>query len=138
MTPRQRLHAANPPSVLSLPGRYCTAWASEDGNLSRKRLQLFDRQAIDPNLTAYRPTLDKTTREPLRFMTIITAPHLLDFGLQADWGCFCLGCEEEKEPDTTHYRIKYTRKDISRHIAKYGSVEDHPGIPGRFIHVLVE
>ncbi|KAM9880931.1 hypothetical protein VDGL01_04939 [Verticillium dahliae] len=133
---RQLLQSANPPSVLSLPGRYCTAWGSGGGNLARKRLQLFDRQSVVQSLTGSSvPKLDKTTREPRRFMAIITAPHLLDAGRQADWGYFCLGCREEKEEKTNHFRIKYIREDILEHIARYGSVEEMPRIPGRFMHV---
>ncbi|CRK27581.1 hypothetical protein BN1723_008289 [Verticillium longisporum] len=48
---RQLLQSANPPSVLSLPGWYCTAWGSGGGNLARKRLQLFDRQSVVQSLT---------------------------------------------------------------------------------------
>ncbi|KAK0634647.1 hypothetical protein B0T17DRAFT_12682 [Bombardia bombarda] len=117
ITSRQHLRAANPPSVLSLPGRYCAAWASEGGNLARKRLQLFDRRAVTQDLAGSGlPKLDKTTREPQRFMAIITAPYLFDSGLQADWGYFCLGCKEEKEEKTRHFRIKYTREEVSEHI----------------------
>lgn len=132
ITSRQHLRAANPPSVLSLPGRYCTAWASEGGNLVRKRIQLFDRRAVIQDLA---PKLDKTTREPRRFMAIITAPYLFDYGRQADWGCFCLGCKEEKEEKTRHFRIKYTREEVPEHIARYGPVKETLRIPGRFMHV---
>ncbi|KAK3984911.1 hypothetical protein QBC44DRAFT_300347 [Cladorrhinum sp. PSN332] len=118
ITSRQHLRAANLPSVLSLPGQYCTAWASKGGNLVRKRLQLFDRRAVIQNLADYRlPKVDKTTREPQRFMAIVTAPYLLDSGLQADWGYFCLGCKEEKEEKMRHFRIKYTREGILEHIS---------------------
>lgn len=82
-----------------------------------------------------RPKLDKTTREPQRFMAIITAPYLFDSGRQADWGCFCLGCKDEKEEETKHFRIKYTREEMSEHMAKYGPVRETPRIPGRFMHV---
>lgn len=135
LTSRQHLRAVNPPRVLSLPGRYCTAWASEGGNLARKRLELFDRRAVVHDLGSSRPKLDKTTREPLRFMAIITAPHLFDSGRQVDWGYFCLGCQEEKEQETKHYRMKYTMEGISKHIARYGLVTETPNIPGRFMHV---
>ncbi|KAM0327406.1 hypothetical protein ACHAQA_005692 [Verticillium albo-atrum] len=133
---RRLLHAANLPSILSLPGRYCTAWGSDGGNLARKRLQLFDRRAVvHSRAGSGLPKLDKTTREPRRFMAIITAPYLLDAGRQADWGYFCLGCREEKEEKTRHSRIKYTREDMMEHIARYGSVGETPMIPGRFMHV---
>src|SRR5260370_40403435 len=126
---------ANPPSTLSLPGRYRTAWGSDGGNLARKRLQLFNRRAVVQSLAAGLPKLDKTTREPRRFMAIITAPYLLDAGHQADWGYFCLGCREEEEEKMRHFRIKYTREDMLEHIVRYGSVEETPRIPGRFMHV---
>ncbi|RKU42299.1 hypothetical protein DL546_002314 [Coniochaeta pulveracea] len=136
ITKRQRLRAANPPSVLSLPGRYCTAWSSGGGNLIRKRVRLFDRSAVIQDLDGSGiPQLDKTTRKPQRFMAIITAPYLFDFGLQADWGYFCLGCKDEKEEETKHFRIKYTRQEVLEHIAKYGPVKETPRIPGRFMHV---
>ena len=41
----QHLRAANPPSVLSLPGRYCCAWTN-GATLAKKRLELFDRRAV--------------------------------------------------------------------------------------------
>lgn len=102
----------------------------------RKRLRLFDRRAVIQNLAdSGLPKIDKTTREPLRFMTIITAPYLFDSGRYSDWGYFCLGCKEEKEEETRHFRIKYTRKEISEHIARYGPVKETPRIPGRFMYV---
>lgn len=135
-TSRQNLLAANPPSVLGLPGRYRSAWADDGGNLVRKRLRLFDRRAVSPDLAGPGlPKPDKTTREPQRCMTIITAPHLFCHGLRADWGYFCLGCAEEKEEKTRHFRIKYTREEVSEHIASQGPVKENPRIPGRFMHV---
>ncbi|KAI1109115.1 hypothetical protein F5Y14DRAFT_433804 [Nemania sp. NC0429] len=135
VTSRQLLHAANPPSILSLPGRYCTAWGNEGGNLARKRLRLYDRRSVvhNPAETGL-PKLDKTTREPRRFMAIITAPYLLDNGRRVDWGYFCTGCREEKEEETRHFRIKYTKAGLLEHLAKYGPVEETPRIPGRFMH----
>ena len=136
ITSRQLLRVANPPSVLSLPGRYCTSWCSHEGNLVRKRLQLFDRRAVVQSLAGSGlPKLDKTTREPRRFMAIITAPYLLDGGRQADWGYFCLGCREEREEKTRHFRIKYTGEGILEHVARYGPVKEMPMIPRRFMHV---
>lgn len=133
-TNRQRLRAANVPSVLGLPGRYCTTWAGEGGNLVRKRLELFDRCAVTRDPTYNFPELDKTTREPLRFMTIITAPYLFDSGRQADWGYFCLGCRDETWKNVKHFRIKYTREKIIEHIARYGLVRKNPIIPDRYMH----
>ncbi|KAF1948854.1 hypothetical protein CC80DRAFT_583333 [Byssothecium circinans] len=135
ITSRQRLRAANLPSVLSLPGRYYTAWSSEGGNLVRKRLQLFDRQAVIQDLAGSGPKVDKTTREPQRYMAIITALYLFDSGRQADWGYFCVGCQEETEEKARHLRIKYTREEVSEHIARYGPMKETPRIPGRFMHV---
>ncbi|KAF5249666.1 hypothetical protein FANTH_4974 [Fusarium anthophilum] len=89
----------------------------------RKRLQLYDRQAVIPDLTGSGlPKLDKTTREPQRFMAIITAPYLFDSGRQADWGRFCLGRKDETEEKTKHLRIKYTREEVSEHIARLRQV----------------
>ncbi|KAH7127370.1 hypothetical protein EDB81DRAFT_907605 [Dactylonectria macrodidyma] len=106
------------------------------GNVLRKRLQLFDRRAVIQDIAGCGlPKVEKTTREPLRFMAIITAPHLFDSGLRADWGYFCLGCMEEKEENTRHFRIKYTREEVSEHIARFGPVKEIPRIPGRFMHV---
>ncbi|KAI1429651.1 hypothetical protein F5Y12DRAFT_415427 [Xylaria sp. FL1777] len=134
-TSRQILHAAKPPSVLSLPGRYCTAWGSDGGNLARKRLRLYDRRSVVHSLAEIGlPKLDKTTREPRRFMAIITAPCLLDSGRRVDWGYFCTGCKEEKEEKTRHFRIKYTKAGLLEHFARYGPVEEMPRIPGRFTH----
>ncbi|OAA63322.1 F-box domain, cyclin-like protein [Niveomyces insectorum RCEF 264] len=133
---RQRLREANPPSVLSLPGRYCGEWTSNGGYLVRRRLRLIDRRAVVHDLArSCLPKADKTTREPRRFMAIVTAPHLFDHGRQADWGYFCLGCSEEKEEETKHFRIKYTKEEVLKHMARYGPVKETPRIPGRYMHV---
>ena len=133
---RQRLRAANPPSILSLPGRYCTSWADEGGILSRKRLQLFDRRAVIGDLGhSGQPKLDKTTREPLRFMTIITAPYLFNHGLQAEWGYFCVGCIEEMEEETKHFRRKYTAQEVLDHLERFGPIKIDYNMLGRFAHI---
>lgn len=64
----------------------------------------------------------------------ITAPYLLDAGRQADWGYFCLGCRDETDEQTRHFRIKYTREGLPEHIATHGQVEEKPKFSGRFIH----
>jgi hypothetical protein len=93
--------------------------------LVRKRLQLFDRRAVVQDLAGSgRPKLDKTTREPRRYMVIITAPYLFDAGQKADWGYFCLACEEEKEEKTRDFRIKYAREEVAEHMARYGPVKE--------------
>lgn len=81
------------------------------------------------------PQSDKTTREPKRFMAIISAPVLLNSGWQVDQGFFCLGCWDETDEKTKHFRIKYTTEEMSEHIASYGRVERTPRIPSRFMHV---
>ncbi|KAI5861422.1 hypothetical protein GGS23DRAFT_576753 [Durotheca rogersii] len=136
VTARRLLYAANLPNVLSLPGRYCSAWGSDGGNLARKRLRIFDRRAVAVHSQASLgpPKLDRTTREPRRYMAIVTAPYLLDAGRQVDWGCFCLGCRDETDETARHFRIKYTREGILEHIARHGPVREMPRIPGRFMH----
>jgi hypothetical protein len=132
---RKLLELAKPPSVLSLPGRYCGAWTTR-GGLQPRRLRLYDRRAVVQSLTGSGlPQSDKTTREPKRFMAIISAPVLLNFGRQVDQGFFCLGCRDETDEKTKHFRIKYTTEDMPKHIASYGPVERTPRIPGRFMHV---
>ncbi|KAG6091472.1 hypothetical protein E4U30_006885 [Claviceps sp. LM220 group G6] len=133
---RQYLRVANIPRIQSLPGEYCTAWAGRDGgNSVRKRLQLFDRGSVIRDVTSGGlPKIDNTTREPLRYMTIITAPYLIDFGRQADWGSFCVGCQDELKETGRHYRTKYTREGISEHMTRYGPVKEIPRTV-RYLHV---
>ncbi|KAG6225053.1 hypothetical protein E4U26_003329 [Claviceps purpurea] len=135
---RQYLRVANIPSIRSLPGEYCTAWVGRDrGNSVRKRLQLFDRRAVMRDLSSCGiPKIDNTTREPLRFMTIITAPYLIDFGRQADWGYFCVGCLDELQETGRHFRTKYTREGISEHMARHGPLKTMSIKPGRYFHVV--
>ena len=68
-------------------------------------------------------------------MAIISAPVLLNSGWQVDQGFFCLGCWDETDEKTKHFRIKYTTEEMSEHIASYGRVERTPRIPSRFMHV---
>ncbi|KAG6848767.1 hypothetical protein H0H93_014292 [Arthromyces matolae] len=133
---RKLLALSNPPSILSLPGRYCCV--KRDGILQRKRIQLYDRQTLVQSLTGDGlPRQDKFTGEPKRFMAIITAPILLNGGRQVDYGLFCLGCWDETAEETKHFRIKYPTPGISEHIAKYGPIveKDMPTIPPRFKHL---
>ena len=134
---RKLLELAKPPSILSLPGQYCGAWATEMGGLQPRRLRLYDRRAVVQSLAGSGlPQSDKTTKEPKRFMAIISAPVLLNAGRQVDQGFFCLGCSEETDDEEIeHFRIKYTTEDFSEHIASYGRVvEMWPGIPDYFMH----
>ena len=133
---RKLLKFANPPSILSLPGRYCGAWTARGGGLRPRRLRLYDRRAVVQSLAGSGlPQSDNTTREPKRFMAIISAPVLLNSGWQVDQGFFCLGCWDETDEKTKHFRIKYTTEEMSEHIASYGRVERTPRIPSRFMHV---
>jgi len=105
--------------------------------LQSKRLRLYDRQALVQSLTGKGlPQWDKITGEPKRFMAIISAPVLLNGGRQVDRGFFCLGCRDETNEKTKHFRIEYTTADLSGHIASYGRVVERiPKIPGTFMHV---
>ncbi|EDR13154.1 uncharacterized protein LACBIDRAFT_322627 [Laccaria bicolor S238N-H82] len=135
-TSRKLFKLAKPPSVLSLPGRYCHAWTTRGGILQSRRLRLYDRPAVAQSLTGSGlPQSDKTTREPKRFMAIISAPVLLNGGRQVDRGFFCLGCRDETNAKTKHFRIKYTTEDLSGHISNYGRVvERMPKGYSRFMH----
>ncbi|KAG6083484.1 hypothetical protein E4U31_006825 [Claviceps sp. LM219 group G6] len=134
---RQYLRVANISSIQSLPGEYCTAWVGRDrGNSVWKRLQLFDRRAVIRDLSSCGiPKIDNTTREPLRFMTIITATYLIDFGRQTDWGYFCVGCLDELQETGRHSRTKYTREGISEHMARYGLLKKMFIKYDRYLHV---
>jgi hypothetical protein len=132
---RKLLELAKPPSILSLPGRYCGAWTTRVGGLQARRLRLYSRTVVQSLAGSGLPQPDNTTREPKRFMAIISAPVLLNAGRQVDHGFFCLGCRDETDEKTKHFRIKYMTEDMSEHIATYGRVERTPRIPGRFMHV---
>ena len=138
-SPRKLLELVKVPSILSLPGRYCSAWTSRGGNLQPKRIRLYDRQAVVQYLEGGGlPQSDKGTREPKRFMAIITAPVLLNGGRQVDRGLFCRGCEDDIDERGRHFRIKYTVEGLAKHIARYGQVKEMPLVYGRFMHVIRE
>jgi hypothetical protein len=132
---RKLLELAKPPSILSLPGRYCHGWKRE-GVLRARWLRLYDRRTVVQSLAGSGlPQSDKTSMEPKRFMAIISAPVLLNAGRQVDYGFFCLGCRDVKTNDENRYfKIKYTTEDMSEHIARYGRVEKRPDYP-LFTHV---
>ena len=112
---RKLLELAKPPSILSLPGRY---GGSGQGYLRRRRLRLYDRQAVVLCLAGCGlPQSDKALREPKRFLAIISAPVLFDAGRQADEGFYCLGCSKMSDS-----RIKYTTEYFPEHIASYGRI----------------
>ncbi len=112
-------HLKNLPHLLSLPGQY-TCFEK----LSRKRIKLFDRLAVQQRAQADKWTtftgrqIDYTTREPKRYMAIISAPHFR-IGRGVDWGVHCLGCRDTDEL-TRHLRIKYSQTAILDHFRQYG------------------
>ena len=66
-------------------------------------------------------------------MAIISAPVLLNGGRQVDRGFFFLGCREEVNEKTKHFRIKYMKEDLLGHIVSYGRVVERT--PKMFMHV---
>ncbi|KAF8068004.1 hypothetical protein FPV67DRAFT_1494530 [Lyophyllum atratum] len=137
---RKLLELAKPPSILSLPGQYCGAWFNRPGaGLRTKRVRLYDRRTVVQSLTGSGlPKSDNTTREPKRYMAIISAPVLLDAGRQVDRGVFCVGCrdgDEIHENTGKHFRIKYMMEDIPEHIARYGRLERTSMLYNKFVHV---
>ena len=65
-------------------------------------------------------------------MAIITAPVLRCAGRDADWGCFCRGCREEKDETGRRFRVKNTSEEIVDHILELGPVVEMTKVPGRF------
>lgn len=123
----QRLREANPPSVLSLPGQFGHYWLNLSGEHEwlQPRLRLFDRRSVVQDAAGPDLPRHKTMEENMRFMAIITAPYLFDFGrgLQADWGYFCLGCKGERMRGEVLARVKYTRLEAWQHIMRCGAVK---------------
>ncbi|KAI0182982.1 hypothetical protein EV127DRAFT_448302 [Xylaria flabelliformis] len=111
------------PHISSLPGRY-----SISGRLVRNRTLLFDRQSVVVKSLRQGPVhtppverpqlLDRTTTEPRRYMSIISAPHLTSSGQSAEWGYFCTRCIDNLDP-ATHFRIKYTKVGILEHLKRH-------------------
>ncbi|XXG96419.1 hypothetical protein Hte_002701 [Hypoxylon texense] len=122
------------PHVRSLPGRY-TAFRHK----SKSRITLFDRQAVlkEALKTSTRSTAgglqqlsefsdrrvhppDRKTREPRRYMSIISAPFFGSSGQSVDWGFYCKRCRD-KEPGV-RFRNKYTKDGILDHIRGHGII----------------
>lgn len=80
------------PRVFSLPGQYTAG-----GKLSKRRIMLFDRQVVlkrasKTSIQAFDGKMqqqDRTTREPRRYMSIVSAPCFGSSGQSADWGFHC-------------------------------------------------
>lgn len=81
----------------------------------RNRVSKISAQPFDDWLWQ----LDLTTREPRRYMSIISAPYVTSSGRSADWGFYCTKCIDNKEP-ATYFRNKYTGDGFMDHIARYG------------------
>ncbi|KAH8589190.1 hypothetical protein B0O99DRAFT_692758 [Bisporella sp. PMI_857] len=109
------------PHILSLPGRY-TAFDKQ----SKNRIMLYDWQVVlnrtsKVSIQSFVERMqeqDHTTREPRRYMSIISAPYFSSLGHSADWGFHCAGCIDDTEP-ATHFRIRYTRDAILDHIGRH-------------------
>ncbi|EFY95163.1 hypothetical protein X797_010146 [Metarhizium robertsii] len=110
------------PHILGLPGRF-----TERNKLVRGRIMLLDRQSLRNRISrgssqafddGFRQ-VDLTTREPRRFMSIISAPFFTSSGRSADWGFHCTKCIDYTEP-ATHFRNKYTESAFMDHMALFG------------------
>jgi hypothetical protein len=100
------------PHLVSLPGRYTAS-----AKLSKGRTMLFDRWAVlllDRAGDGQRQPVDYTTREPRRFMPIISAPYLSHAGQRAGWGLHCRRCERNTDLEN-HFRHQFTRDDLVAH-----------------------
>jgi hypothetical protein len=88
------------PHILSLPGRF-----TERNKLARGRIMLLDRQSLrnraseisTQTFDEWFRQLDLTTREPRRYMSIISAPYFTSSGHSADWGFYCSKCIESTQ-----------------------------------------
>lgn len=100
------------PHVFSLPGRYTPSAKSSKG-----RTMLFDRRAallLDRAGDGQRQPNDYTTREPRRFMSIISAPYFTHAGQRVDWGLHCRRCKGNTDP-ANHFRHQFTRDGLVAH-----------------------
>jgi hypothetical protein len=120
-------HLDSIPHLLSLPGRYTSF-----EKLSRKRLKLFDREAVRIKASADAGTVEENappdykTREVRRYVAIVSAPY---FGADqsVDWGVHCIGCRESTG-SASHFRFKYSQDGIYDHINEFGNIKDINGI----------
>lgn len=121
-TGRRRRDLARLPHVISLPGRF-----TGRDKVVRRRIMLLDRQSLRDEVSDISTQtfnerlqpLDITTREPLRYVSIISAPYFTSSGRLADWGYYCTKCRDKTKPDLP-YRIKYTEDGFLDHIAQHG------------------
>ncbi|QPH00841.1 hypothetical protein C2857_004882 [Epichloe festucae Fl1] len=95
--------------------------------LTPNQLQEYSYHPFDHQMRNVRPRkfddsiwqLDLTTREPRRYMSIISAPYFTSSGRSADWGFYCIKCIESKET-AMHFRNKYTEDGFADHMVRYG------------------
>ncbi|KAI8631318.1 hypothetical protein F5Y19DRAFT_26697 [Xylariaceae sp. FL1651] len=106
------------PYILSLPGRYTAR-----GKISNRRTKLFDRQHVldatpDAPIQSYDGRIqeqDITTREPRRYMSIISAPYFNSSGHLAEWGFHCDNCRSLTR-SATNMKNKFTTDGIIDHM----------------------
>lgn len=126
-TLKQRL-----PFIYSIPGRY--GGSSREGRACPTKKVLFDHEAVQQacpgpaSVPATRvplagPWMSHTTfYDPLRFMSIITAPYLDQSSRDVDRGFHCRTCNRADRHSLLDFRTHYTAKGISDHIDQH-----HPG-----------
>lgn len=122
-TGRTRKDLKRLPHIRSLPGKY-TNWEKS----SKVRGLLWDQRAImgDSSGTSAQKLAERsrkqdfTTRETVRFMSIISAPCFGPAGSTVDWGFWCVRCRDG--PGTAgQFRVKFTKDAILDHIAGHES-----------------
>lgn len=92
--------------------------------LVRGRVMLLDRQSLLNTASEVSSQtfdqglgqLDLTTREPQRYMSIISAPYFTSSSHSADWGVYCNRCIDNREP-AMYFRHKYTEDGFVDHMA---------------------
>ncbi|KAF1989194.1 hypothetical protein K402DRAFT_411230 [Aulographum hederae CBS 113979] len=68
---------------------------------------------------------DGLSGNPLRFMAITRAPVFNRNTQQAEWGAYCLGCQDYKGRRTRSlcWRRRYTASSLTDHLVQYGRIE---------------
>ncbi|KAI1414113.1 hypothetical protein F5Y13DRAFT_21962 [Hypoxylon sp. FL1857] len=118
------------PHVMSLAGRY--SWFGKipprrrDLLMPKRRTLLFDAQAVLDTVSGGWSdesqkriwNLDPMTREPTRYMSIITAPYFNSSGCLSYWGFYCTKCRGHKGA-VDRSRNKYTEDEFLGHIGQH-------------------
>ncbi|PHH63083.1 hypothetical protein CDD81_6328 [Ophiocordyceps australis] len=117
------------PSILSLPGRYFVDVQEDKAVMSKNRLRLFDEKSLSRVVPMYshnalRRFYSECWSSGLRNVALISAPHLFDNGVQADWGLCCLGCYQvnPRAHIAAFADLKYLAKDAQAHVEKLGPI----------------